>query len=354
MADILMLILYFVTFTIEITCYEQSFLPNSFATSSTGLGHAVPEYMLHLYQKFSSVQAFPLDNGEARCFLPKKDLYHGKHVLVFDISSLATLNEEILSANIYFQDNNVMHEDEIIVFIKDAFHHSKDLQSLKITNSGDKLTHRDVTHAVNLILKGDQRQLLIISAAFENHIEILLKMEPFVVVFSKEQDSAEKRPIRHRRSIHNNEIDNNIIGLPVYESAESRSNEIVDPKKFDIFSNKFIMKSRPSKKHKNKSRKGSKYIPYPRGYKKPRKFKGNKDRITLPASWLKGSNMKTHQTNYALLSEYLQKLRAVPESRTRCCIPKELTSLTLLYFDENRNVVLKNYPQMSALSCTCY
>jgi len=34
-------------------------------------------------------------------------------------------------------------------------------------------------------------------------------------------------------------------------------------------------------------------------------------------------------------------------------VPDILSSLTLLYFDDNRNVVLKDYPSMTAESCAC-
>lgn len=36
-----------------------------------------------------------------------------------------------------------------------------------------------------------------------------------------------------------------------------------------------------------------------------------------------------------------------------CCVPTAMTSVTLLYFDEDLNVVLKNYPNMSVTSCGC-
>ena len=42
-----------------------------------------------------------------------------------------------------------------------------------------------------------------------------------------------------------------------------------------------------------------------------------------------------------------------PEVPAPCCVPDVLSSLTLLYFDDNRNVVLKNYPSMTAESCAC-
>jgi hypothetical protein len=36
-----------------------------------------------------------------------------------------------------------------------------------------------------------------------------------------------------------------------------------------------------------------------------------------------------------------------------CCASAKFDSLTILYFDENDNVVLKNYPRMIVLECGC-
>ncbi|XP_042900417.2 bone morphogenetic protein 3 [Parasteatoda tepidariorum] len=36
-----------------------------------------------------------------------------------------------------------------------------------------------------------------------------------------------------------------------------------------------------------------------------------------------------------------------------CCVPQSLSSVSLMYYDENRNVILKSYPNMSVESCSC-
>lgn len=36
-----------------------------------------------------------------------------------------------------------------------------------------------------------------------------------------------------------------------------------------------------------------------------------------------------------------------------CCVPTELKSTSILYFDENENIVLKEFPDMSVASCGC-
>lgn len=37
-----------------------------------------------------------------------------------------------------------------------------------------------------------------------------------------------------------------------------------------------------------------------------------------------------------------------------CCVPDNLQSISLLYFDDEENVVLKQYDDMVALSCGCH
>lgn len=37
-----------------------------------------------------------------------------------------------------------------------------------------------------------------------------------------------------------------------------------------------------------------------------------------------------------------------------CCVPDRLQSISLLYFDDEENVVLKQYDDMVALSCGCH
>ncbi|KFQ33110.1 Bone morphogenetic protein 3, partial [Merops nubicus] len=43
----------------------------------------------------------------------------------------------------------------------------------------------------------------------------------------------------------------------------------------------------------------------------------------------------------------------VPGVPEPCCVPDKMSSLSILFFDENKNVVLKVYPNMTVESCAC-
>lgn len=45
--------------------------------------------------------------------------------------------------------------------------------------------------------------------------------------------------------------------------------------------------------------------------------------------------------------------RSVPVD-TPCCVPNKLYSISLLYFDDDENVILKQYDEMVALNCGCH
>lgn len=95
------------------------------------------------------------------------------------------------------------------------------------------------------------------------------------------------------------------------------------------------------------------------------------------ASFCAGScnplDQNVHHTNHAILQSLIvhQRRRAAAAHHQQngdfvknmppdddgpppvCCAPTKFDSLTLLYFDERGNVVLKNYPRMSVLECGC-
>ncbi|XP_024120269.2 bone morphogenetic protein 2 [Oryzias melastigma] len=60
-------------------------------------------------------------------------------------------------------------------------------------------------------------------------------------------------------------------------------------------------------------------------------------------------------TNHATVRSILHALR-IPGSEVGapCCVPDRLQSISLLYFDDEENVVLKQYDDMVALSCGCH
>lgn len=59
-------------------------------------------------------------------------------------------------------------------------------------------------------------------------------------------------------------------------------------------------------------------------------------------------------TNHATVQSIVHTLKLSQDVSTPCCVPDELMSLNLLYFDDKENVVLKNYKDMVATRCGCH
>ncbi|KAM9323107.1 anti-dorsalizing morphogenic protein [Pholidichthys leucotaenia] len=59
-------------------------------------------------------------------------------------------------------------------------------------------------------------------------------------------------------------------------------------------------------------------------------------------------------TNHATVQSIINALKLVEGVQMPCCVPGKLHSINLLYFDEDENVVLKQYNDMVAGSCGCY
>ncbi|XP_034426393.1 bone morphogenetic protein 2-like [Hippoglossus hippoglossus] len=66
-----------------------------------------------------------------------------------------------------------------------------------------------------------------------------------------------------------------------------------------------------------------------------------------------GGSLKA--TNHATVRSIMHALKlSGNEVGAPCCVPDRLQSISLLYFDEEENVVLKQYDDMVALSCGCH
>ncbi|XP_072925604.1 anti-dorsalizing morphogenic protein [Hemitrygon akajei] len=65
-----------------------------------------------------------------------------------------------------------------------------------------------------------------------------------------------------------------------------------------------------------------------------------------------GQNMRP--TNHATVQSIINALKLTNGVATPCCIPDKLFSINLLYFDDDENVVLKQYNDMVAGSCGCH
>ncbi|XP_075462642.1 bone morphogenetic protein 3 [Ascaphus truei] len=58
-------------------------------------------------------------------------------------------------------------------------------------------------------------------------------------------------------------------------------------------------------------------------------------------------------SNHATIQSIARAVGVVPGIPDPCCVPQKMSSLTVLFVDENDNVVLKNYPNMKVESCAC-
>ncbi|XP_034469528.1 anti-dorsalizing morphogenic protein [Hippoglossus hippoglossus] len=65
-----------------------------------------------------------------------------------------------------------------------------------------------------------------------------------------------------------------------------------------------------------------------------------------------GQNMRP--TNHATVQSIINALKLMKGIDTPCCVPDKLFSINLLYFDDDENVVLKQYNDMVAGSCGCH
>ncbi|XP_067876460.1 bone morphogenetic protein 2-like [Heterodontus francisci] len=59
-------------------------------------------------------------------------------------------------------------------------------------------------------------------------------------------------------------------------------------------------------------------------------------------------------TNHAAVQSIVNGLKLSKEVGTPCCVPDAFHSINLLYFDNEENVVLKQYDDMVAVSCGCH
>lgn len=59
-------------------------------------------------------------------------------------------------------------------------------------------------------------------------------------------------------------------------------------------------------------------------------------------------------TNHATVQSFIHHVGKAPGVQTPCCVPSLYGNLTLLFYDSEENVVLKQYDQMVALQCGCH
>ncbi|TRY85656.1 hypothetical protein DNTS_020359 [Danionella cerebrum] len=58
-------------------------------------------------------------------------------------------------------------------------------------------------------------------------------------------------------------------------------------------------------------------------------------------------------SNHATIQSIVRAVGVVPGIPEPCCVPEKMSPLSILFFDEDKNVVLKVYPNMTVDSCAC-
>ncbi|XP_066510332.1 bone morphogenetic protein 3-like [Hoplias malabaricus] len=58
-------------------------------------------------------------------------------------------------------------------------------------------------------------------------------------------------------------------------------------------------------------------------------------------------------SNHATIQSIVRAVGVVPGIPEPCCVPEKMSSLSILFLDEDKNVVLKVYPNMTVDSCAC-
>ncbi|KAK0135485.1 Bone morphogenetic protein 3 [Merluccius polli] len=58
-------------------------------------------------------------------------------------------------------------------------------------------------------------------------------------------------------------------------------------------------------------------------------------------------------SNHATIQSIVRAVGVVPGIPEPCCVPEKMSPLTILFFDQDKNVVLKVYPNMAVDSCAC-
>lgn len=58
-------------------------------------------------------------------------------------------------------------------------------------------------------------------------------------------------------------------------------------------------------------------------------------------------------SNHATIQSIVKTVGIIPGIPEPCCVPDKMNSLSVLFLDESRNVVLKVYPNMSVETCAC-
>ncbi|XP_026789090.3 growth/differentiation factor 10 [Pangasianodon hypophthalmus] len=58
-------------------------------------------------------------------------------------------------------------------------------------------------------------------------------------------------------------------------------------------------------------------------------------------------------SNHATIQSIVKTVGIIPGIPEPCCVPEKMNPLSVLFLDEAKNIILKNYPDMSVETCSC-
>ncbi|KAJ0019054.1 hypothetical protein NQD34_006623 [Periophthalmus magnuspinnatus] len=339
------------------------------------------EHMHTLYAKYARAGYTFKDGNTVRSFKAHWGFLGGRQVLTFNLTSL-TLSEAVLSATLHFYTGHLPRTRrqvplDVWSFGSDHVHaldHTHALGHVRFDVWAGRegvWQWRDITSAVN---QAKGRGQLLVGVELSSHRPP--PYPPYILVFANDSaisdpdslqrhhlptaDNAAHRhnstktpPPRHRRSVnllsplHNNELPEG--DYPRQELPEG-----------DYLRQDHQGRNYPRQKHHRQEHQRQEYSgrDYPRqeqaGTQKgallqfdERTLKKARRKWAEPRSCARRHLKALKPSNHATIQSIVRAVGVVPGIPEPCCVPEKMSALSILFFDEQANVVLKVYPNMS-------
>ncbi|CAM4591759.1 bone morphogenetic protein 2-like [Caretta caretta] len=338
-----------------------------------------PQFMVDLFNKVADsngiTKAPGLLEGNVVRSLEDRD-YFDQSYFYFNISSVGR-NEQMLKAELRVFKLNKKHVPQ-----KSFWQHFLKVDVYELLDRGSKLQRRNLISSRLLSLYTEGWEVFNVTQTVSkwvghsstNHGFLITtthlsktKMESNFVKFAKSQHNMRDSRNAFLVLFTNNDRQKSSSFLP--SSTEFQPSSPEDdtsshlPHQNEVFANIRVNKSRrirdtSSFSHKDKivpCQLNDLFVDFhkigwagwiisPRGYK---------------AYYCKGACLfplgeSLRATNHATVQSIVHTLKLTKDVSTPCCVPDKLSSISIMYFDDNENVVLKNYKDMVATSCGCH
>uniref|UniRef100_A0A8C6S9P1 Bone morphogenetic protein 3 n=1 Tax=Neogobius melanostomus TaxID=47308 RepID=A0A8C6S9P1_9GOBI len=362
------------------------------------------EHMRKLYAKYARPGHAFKDGNTVRSFKAHWGSLGSRRLQLFNLTSLRS-SESVLSATLHFLPGEQPHRGSSLELHVWSFssaagralgHVRFDLSHVHARRGAWQW--RDMTRLVNAVA-GRAEQLLIAVQLESHKLPLELKQPPYILLYANDSAVSEpegvvstlqghhlpnatlqqqlhnqsRTPPRHRRSVNllsplqNNELPEGEYPRQEYPGQENLGQEYPEQQA--------KKKSRKEGKQKvallqfdeRTMKKARRKWAEPRGCSR-RYLKvdfadiGWSDWIISPkaydAFYCAGSchfpmNKALKPSNHATIQSIVRAVGVVPGVPEPCCVPEKMSALSILFFDEQANVVLKVYPNMSVDSCAC-